>query len=68
MVLESNDSVSTVNAYYLQHLASGDWTITSGDTADGAVTFQLTSRPQTVGSVNLLASGQHTEIQVVLDS
>jgi hypothetical protein len=32
------------------------------------ISFQLRSRPQTVGTVSLLARGQHTEVQIVLDS
>ena len=68
MVLESNDDVATVAAYYQQNLNSGDWTISSSDLASGAISFQLQSRPQTAGTVNLLARGQHTEIRIVLDS
>ena len=68
MVLESNDDVNTVTSYYVQHLGSGNWTITHSDVASGVISFQLRSRPQTVGTVSLLARGQHTEVQIVLDS
>ena len=68
MVLESNDDVTTVTSYYVQHLGSGNWTIAHSDLASGVISFQLRSRPQTVGRVSLLGRGQHTEVQIVLDS
>jgi hypothetical protein len=68
MVLESNDDVATVTAYYEQQLNSGDWTISSSDLAGGTISFQLQSRLQTGGTVTLLARGQHTEVRIVLDS
>jgi hypothetical protein len=68
MVLDSNDNVTTVTGYYKQQLNSGDWITTSSDLSSGVISFQLASRPQTIGTVSLLARGQHTEIRIVLDS
>jgi hypothetical protein len=68
IVLESNDDVATVTSFYQQKLNSGHWTITSNDSSTGVISFQLVSRPLTAGTVSLLARGQHTEIQIVLDS
>ena len=68
MVLNSNDSAATVTTYYEQQLGSGDWTIVSSDTASGVLSFQRKSRPQTVGTVTLLGRGQHSEIDIQLDS
>jgi hypothetical protein len=68
MTLESNDDVSTVTAFYSSKLGSGDWAITSNDPASGEVRFHRVSRPATVGTLDLLARGQHTEIQLELDS
>ena len=68
MVLSSSDESATVTAYYEQQLGSGDWTIVSSDTANGVISFQRKSRPQTVGTVTLLGRGQHSEIDIQLDS
>ena len=68
ITLESNDDVATVTSFYKQQLNSGNWTITSSDLSSGVISFQLGSRPLTAGTVSLLARGQHTEIQIVLDS
>jgi hypothetical protein len=68
MVLDSNDDAATVTTYYEQQLGSGDWTIASSDTANGVISFQLRSRPQTVGTVTILGRGQHSEIDIQLDS
>ena len=68
ITLESNDSVAAVTSFYQQDLNTGDWTITSSDPANGAFQFQLRSRPQTAGTISLLGRGQHTEIQIELDS
>jgi hypothetical protein len=68
MTLDSNDSVGTVTTYYEAQLNTGDWTIVSSDSANGVISFQLKSRPQTVGTVTLLGRGQHSEIDIRLDS
>ncbi|HEY8841390.1 MAG TPA: hypothetical protein VIO80_12255 [Candidatus Dormibacteraeota bacterium] len=68
IVLDSNDDVATVTTYYMEHLNGGDWTIVSSDSANGVIDFQLKSRPQTVGTVTLLGRGQHSEIDIQLDS
>ena len=68
ITLESNDGVAAVTSFYQDGLNTGDWTITSSDTANGAFQFQLRSRPQTAGTISLLGRGQHTEIQIELDS
>jgi len=52
----------------MEHLNGGDWTIVSSDSANGVIDFQLKSRPQTVGTVTLLGRGQHSEIDIQLDS
>lgn len=68
MVFDSNDDVATVTTYYEAHLNSGDWTIVSSDAANGVIDFQRKSRPETVGTVTLLGRGQHSEIDIQLDS
>jgi hypothetical protein len=68
IVLDSNDDVATVTTYYEAHLNSGDWTVVSSDSANGAIDFQRKSRPHTVGTVTLLGRGQHSEIDIQLDS
>ena len=68
MVIDSNDEVATVTTYYQARLNNGDWTIVSSDAANGVITFQRKSRPQTVGTVTLLGRGQHSEIDIQLDS
>jgi hypothetical protein len=68
MVFDSNDSVATVTTYYETQLNNGDWTIVSSDAANGVISFQRKSRPQTVGTVTLLGRGQHSEIDIRLDS
>lgn len=68
IVLDSNDSVATVTSYYEQQLGTGDWTIVSSDPTNGVISFQLKTRPQTVGTVTLLGKGQHSEIDIQLDS
>jgi hypothetical protein len=67
MTLESNDSVSTVTDWYASHLDSGDWAA-SADVSSGVIHFQRRSRSATKGSIQLLGRGQHTEIQITLDS
>jgi hypothetical protein len=64
---DSSDDVTTVTDFYASHLDSGDWHVTSNDTANGEIKFNRVSRPQTVGVVDLLGRGQHTTIHVKLD-
>jgi hypothetical protein len=40
----------------------------STDSVNGVINFQLKSRPETVGTVTLLGRGQHSEIDIRLDS
>lgn len=68
ITLESSDDVQTVSAFYTDRLNSGDWTIDSNDPTTGEITFHLNSRSATVGTLDLLARGQHTEIQITVDS
>ena len=68
MALDSNDSVVTVTAYYELQLNEGDWTIVTTDSANGVISFQRKSRPQTVGTLTLLGRGQHSSIDIQLDS
>ena len=68
IVLESDDGVAAVTAFYRQQLDTGDWTITSSDPASGQFSFRLRSRSQTFGTISLLGRGQHTEIEIQLNS
>ena len=68
MVLDSNDDVATVTTFYQAHLNNGDWTIVSVDPSNGVIKFERKSRTQTVGYVTLVGRGQHSEIQIQLDS
>jgi hypothetical protein len=68
MVFDSNDNGAAVTTYYEAQLNNGDWTIVSTDSANGVISFQRKSRPQTVGTVTLLGRGQHSEIDIQLDS
>jgi hypothetical protein len=68
MTLESNDDATTVSAFYGSRLDSGDWTITANDTTNGVIRLSRKSRPATVGEIQLLGRGQHTEIQIRFDS
>jgi len=67
MTLESTDDVSTVTAWYSSHLNSGDWKA-STDAASGTIRVQNNSKSSTVGNIELLGRGQHTEIRITLDS
>jgi hypothetical protein len=68
IVLESNDGVAPVTAFYKQELDTGDWAITSSDPASGEFSFRLRSRSQTFGTISLLGRGLHTEIDIQLNS
>jgi len=68
MTLESDDDSATVSDFYASRLDSGDWTVTANDSANGQIRFHRVSRPLTMGILDLLARGQHTEIQLKLDS
>jgi hypothetical protein len=68
MVYDSNDDVATVTTYYQAHLNSGDWTIVSSDSTNGAISFQRKSSSQTTGTVTLVGRGQHSEIDIQLDN
>ena len=67
MTLESADDVSTVTTWYSSHLNSGDWKA-STDAASGTIRVQNNSKSSTVGNIELLGRGQHTEIRITLDS
>ena len=68
IVLESNDGVAVVESFYEQHLDTGDWTVVASDPTTGVLRFQRISRPETSGAIQLLGKGQHTEIQIELDT
>jgi hypothetical protein len=68
MAFQSNDSAATVTAYYDLQLMAGDWTIVSSDPANGFISFQRKSSSRTAGTVTVLGLGQHTSIEVQLDS
>jgi len=67
MILESNDDVGTVTAWYASHLNSGDWRANL-DSASGTIRFQSNSKLTTLGTIELLGRGQHTEVRITLDS
>jgi hypothetical protein len=68
IVLDSNDNVDTVTSFYQQNLATGDWTIPTAHPPQGEFSFTRISRPQTRGTVIVVVHGQHTEIDIQLDS
>lgn len=68
MVLESNDNVDAVVSFYVRNLSTGDWNIVSSEISNGPITFERKARPQTTGSVSVATQGQHTEIDIQLDS
>lgn len=68
MVLESNDDSTTVIAFYNDKLNSGDWKVTAYIASSGQIQFHRASRPLTVGVIDFLSRGQHTEIQLQLYS
>lgn len=68
MVLQSNDNVDAVTGFYQQNLATGDWNIPPSHPPQGEFSFQRKSRPQTRGTVIVATQGQHTEIDIQLDS
>jgi hypothetical protein len=68
IALQSNDDVATVTAFYSEQLHNGDWKVTNFDRSSGQIKFQRVSRPLTIGTVELLGRGQHTEIRIELYS
>jgi hypothetical protein len=68
VTFQSNDNISTVTSFYVRQLDTGDWTIASSDPATGEIRIRRKSRPATVGTVNLIGRGQHSEIQIRIDS
>jgi hypothetical protein len=68
IVLESDDGVAAVTAFYQQELNTGDWAITSSDPTSGEFSFRRPSRAQTFGTISFLGRGQHTEIDIQLYS
>lgn len=68
MTLDSNDTVATVTAFYKEKLDSGDWKVVSFSDSTGQIQFLRVSRPQTVGTVDLLGRGSSTEIRIDLSS
>jgi len=68
MSFHTQDDVGTVTDFYANRLNSGDWTLIANDTANGAIDFQSSSRPATIGTILLYGQGQHTMIEIRLDS
>jgi hypothetical protein len=68
MVLQSNDNVDTITTFYQQSLNTGDWTVPPAHPPQGEFSFTRVSRPQTRGTVIVAARGQHSEIDIQLDS
>jgi hypothetical protein len=68
MTLDSNDSVATVTSFYRERLSGGDWKVASFSDSTGRIQFQRVSRPQTVGTVDLLGRGSGAEIRIDLSS
>ena len=63
---DSSDDVATVRDFYVNHLNSADWHVTSSDAQNGTIDFARVSRPQTVGSMLLLGRGQRSTFAVKL--
>jgi len=68
IALESDDGVAAVTSFYEQRLSSGDWKVVSSDPSTGEIRFQRVSRPSTSGVIQLLGKGQHSEIDIQLES
>ena len=64
--LDSSDDVATVRDFYSNHLDTGDWHVTSNNASNGTIEFARVSRPQTVGSIQLLGRGQQSAIVIKL--
>lgn len=67
MVLSTNDGVDGVTRFYVQRLDQDDWT-DSYDESTGIVTFHQVSGGHASGRVQLLAAGQHTDIDIFLST
>jgi len=64
VVLESNDDVATVTAFYESKLNTGAWQVTSSGTQSGQVTFQPARSDAPFGTVQVGVSSTHTEITI----
>ncbi len=63
-VLESNDDVATVTAFYDSNLNTGSWQVTSIGTQGGEITFQPARSEAPFGTVQVAVSNAHTEITI----
>ena len=64
VVLESNDDVATVTAFYESKLNTGAWQVTSSAGQGGKITFQPAKSATPFGTVQVLVSSTHTEITI----
>ena len=64
VVLESNDDVATVTAFYESKLNTGAWQVTSSAGQGGKITFQPAKSAAPFGTVQVLVSSTHTEITI----
>jgi len=64
IVLESNDDVATVTAFYESRLNTGAWQVTSSGSQGGKITFQPSRSEAPFGTVQVVISDTHTEITI----
>src|SRR5258708_22304404 len=64
VVLESNDDVATVTAFYESKLNTGAWQVTSSATQGGKIIFQPAKAATPFGTVQVVVSNTHTEITI----
>jgi hypothetical protein len=68
VVLESNDDVATVTAFYESKLNTGAWQVNSSATQGGKITFQPAKSAAPFGTVQVAVGNTHTEITIDLFS
>ncbi len=66
VVLESNDDVATVTAFYESKLSTGAWQVNSSATQGGKVTFQPAKNAAPFGTVQVAVGNTRTEITIDL--
>ncbi len=67
MTLSSNDDVAPVTSFYASRLSEGPWRDEVNSTT-GVITFEEISGGHATGEVQLLGSGQHTEIRISVNT
>ena len=66
VVLESNDHVAAVTAFYQSKLNTGAWQVTSSGTQAEKIIFQPAKSDAPFGAVQVVVSNTHTEITIDL--